>query len=218
MSLFARPICMLATCLAVLSACSSNPDNQKMLDGLLRRAEFPTPDPLFVKTAEAGAPAHIVAIEARPGAYAHFVRQQVNAKGEETWISGDSLSLGMEKGIVRSTRGLGGDLMAADMTELQQKLAQQDAGVVSIFMSHLTGNDETKISAFRCRMSSRGDRDVDLGVYIAKTQLFQAKCRNPKRAFQNLYWVERRNGEVVQSKQWISPYAGTMTLRKIPIQ
>lgn len=209
---------ILAVFLAVLalSGCSSDPAQQALVKQALHPQESRAPDPAFVALAASDAPMLILSVETRNQAYAQFARQSTNARGEDSWISGDNLSLGMQHGLIIATRGFGGDLMSADVTRIAPLITGQQMGIAEHFLSHLNGNDQIEISAFRCEVTKRGARDVDLGPYVAKTSLMVSHCRNGQTAFKNLYWVEDRSGKVVQSKQWISPYIGMVSTRVIP--
>lgn len=207
-----------AACLAALTltGCSSDPAQQALVKQALRPQDTRAPAPAFVALANSGAPMLILSIEARDQAYAQFAQQSTNARGEESWISGDNLSLGLQDGVIIASRGFGGDMMSADVTRIAPLITGRQGGISEHFLSHLNGNDEVEISAFRCEVTRRGARDVDLGSYVAKTSLMISQCRNGDTAFKNLYWVEDSSGQVVQSKQWISPYIGMVSIRVIP--
>ncbi|NRP13428.1 hypothetical protein XMD517_002211 [Aliiroseovarius sp. xm-d-517] len=207
---------LLSLLVLVLTACSSDPQQQALMAGIWQRNTLPDPNPEFVALAKTGAPAYVVSVENRPGAYAQFLRQQVNIRGEETWISGDGVSLGMKEGLVLATRGLGGDLMSADISRLLPAILSRRDTVTELYLSHLNANDETSFSTFRCRLSNRGARSVDLGPYVAQTDLMVADCTNGNTTLKNLYWLDRQRGGIVQSRQWISPHTGSLALRVIP--
>lgn len=204
--------------LAVLNACSSDPSQRALVAQALHPRQQQAPDPQFVALAQSGAPLMVVAVENRARAYTQFARQSRTTTGVESWISGDHLSLGVSKGVIVATRGFGGDMMSADVTRLGPLVAERREGIAELFLSHLDGEDQVRISAYRCRVTRRGARQVDLGAYQADTSLMVADCRNGDAAFRNLYWVEDRTGQIVQSKQWIGPFAGTVATRVIPPQ
>ncbi|SDX01855.1 YjbF family lipoprotein [Celeribacter indicus] len=208
------PLCAL---LLALGGCSStNDDSVRIARRLLLGPEPVVPGPAFIALAESGAPAYIVSIEERGEAYATFLRQSVNAKGEESWISGDGLSLGMREGMVIATRGLGGDMLAGEATATRAALRAGRGGVTERFATLLDGEDHAVTLSFRCRVTPQGAAPVDLGRYTASTTFFHEDCRNGETAFRNLFWVERGTGRIVQSRQWISEGVGTLALRLIP--
>lgn len=202
---------------ALLAACSSNPEQSALLKSvLLPAADIPKPDPIFLAVAEAGAPAYVVSVERREKAYSSFVLQTRNAQGEESWVSGDGLSVAMKDGLILSTRGFGGDLMSTDTTRLSAMLRSGQTGITELFTTHLDGNDQTVHGAFRCRVQPEGTRPVDLGNGEQPTDYITATCRNGITQFTNLYWMDRNTGQIIQSRQWISDEVGTLALRALP--
>ncbi len=204
--------------LATLGACSSDPNQQALVTQALHPHQQQAPDPQFLALAKSGAPLMVLSVENRAGAYAQFARQSVAGSGAESWISGDHLSLGISDGFIIATRGFGGDMMSADATQIKPLILGRREGIADLFLSHLDGEDQVKISAYRCRVTRRGARQIDLGTYQAATSLMVADCRNGDATFRNLYWVEDQTEQIVQSKQWMSPFTGTVATRVIPMQ
>ncbi|WP_417268636.1 YjbF family lipoprotein [Celeribacter baekdonensis] len=213
-----RPLaaCLLIALVAGLSACSSDPEKQNMLQNFLNRSDDVEPDPTFLAYQQAGAPAYLVSLEAKDKAYTVFVRQTVNDKGEETWISLDHLSLGMKNGMIIASRGTGGDQLAGDPSQTLEALNAGRNAVTERFVTLLNGESQAETLAFRCQVERQRQVDVDLGPYTADTDLFSESCRNGQIEFRNLFWVERSSRKIVQSRQWISETVGTLALRSIP--
>jgi len=202
--------------LAGLSACSSDANRPNMLEGLVNKSDEAEPDPTFLAYQQAGAPAYLVSLEAKDKAYTVFVRQTTNAKGEETWISLDKLSLGMKNGMIIATRGTGGDQLAGDPSQTLAALKAGRSGVTERFVTLLNGESQAETLAFRCEVERQRQADVDLGPYTADTDFFYETCRNGQIRFRNLFWVERGSRNLVQSRQWISETVGTLALRAVP--
>lgn len=211
-----RPIGLMITCVAGLSACSSNDQKPDLIQSFLNRNNQIEPDPTFIAYEQAGAPAYVVSLEARDQAYTLFVHQTTNAKGEETWISPDHLSMGMKNGMVIATRGLGGDQLAADPSQTLAALTSGQDRITERFITLLNGENHAETLAFRCQVTRQRQASVDLGPYTADTDLFYEACRNGDIEFRNLFWVERGSRKLVQSRQWISETIGTLALRSIP--
>jgi hypothetical protein len=204
------------TCVAGLSACSSNDQKHNLIQSLLNRPNEIEADPTFIAYEEAGAPAYLVSIEARDRAYTLFAHQTTNAKDEETWISPERLSLGMKSGMIIATRGLGGDQLAADPSQTLAALQSGQNRITERFITLLNGESHAETLAFRCQVTRQKQAAVDLGPYTADTDLFYEACRNGEIEFRNLFWVERGSRKLVQSRQWISETIGTLALRSIP--
>lgn len=161
------------------------------------------------------APAIVVSVEDRFVATG-FLRQSARTQGNatvETWISPDNVALYLQQGIVVGTRGLGGDMMAADVSQPAALILTRRTGQVQRFMSFLDGNDQVTVRSYVCDIESRGGRDVDLGYAVVPTDLMQEHCANPDQDFQNLYWVAVSTGQIVQSRQWAGDFSGPLAIR-----
>jgi Group 4 capsule polysaccharide lipoprotein gfcB, YjbF len=162
------------------------------------------------------APAIVVSAEDREVATG-FLRQSARTQGNatvETWISPDNVALYLQQGFVVGTRGLGSDLMAAEIGQPATLILSRRAGQVQRFMSFLDGNDQVTIRSYVCDIESRGGREIDLGAGMVPTELMQERCTNPDQDFQNLYWVDTRTGQIVQSRQWAGDFIGPLAIRQ----
>lgn len=158
------------------------------------------------------APAIVVSVEQRDAATG-FLRQS-QRDDIETWISPDNVALYLQQGFVVGTRGLGRDLMAADVSQPAALVLGRRNGQVQRFMSFLDGNDQVILRSYICDIQSRGGREIDLGTGLVPTELMQERCSNPDQEFQNLYWVETRTGQIVQSRQWAGDFSGPLAIRR----
>jgi hypothetical protein len=203
-------------CLALIG-CSSDPNQSEFVrQAFTRNAEI-EPDAEFSDLQSSGAPAYVAGLQNKEGAYTLFVRQTINAKGEETWISLDHLSLGIKEGMIIATRGFGNDIYAADVdkTLLALKVGRERA-ITEHFITPLSGSSRVERLAFRCLVTRVSRQSVPLSVsYTADTDLFFETCRNGQIDFQNLFWVERGSRRIVQSRQWISKETGDIALRLV---
>ena len=162
------------------------------------------------------APAIVVSVENREAATG-FLRQSARSQGSttiETWISPDNVALYLENGFVVGTRGLGLDLMAADISQTAALVLARRDGQVQRFMSFLDGNDQVTVRSYICDIESRGGREVNLGSGMVATELVQERCTNPDQTFQNLYWIETRTGQIAQSRQWAGDFSGPLAIRR----
>jgi len=213
-----RPLGLMLSVIMGLSACSSDPEHSKIVKNLFNRGEAVQFDPDFVALRNAGAPTYVAGLQSRKDAYTLFARQTTNAKGEETWISPDHLSLGMKDGLIIATRGFGNDIYAADVDDTLNALkAGHESAITEHFIAPLSGANQVEWLAFRCQVTRRSRQPVQLSeTYAADTDLFYETCRNGQMNFRNVYWVERGSREIVQSRQWISEETGDLSLRLVP--
>jgi hypothetical protein len=144
------------------------------------------------------------------GAAALLSRVAVN-KDVETWLAVDNISLSFRQGILVATRGLGFDLMGADAQNSLDAIAGQGPEVYRRQMRYLTGDNHSTYLTAGCSIVSVGAETVD----GQRLQKFEEQCQARQNRFTNLYW-QNGSGQIVQSKQWVSPQIGYMTtnLRK----
>jgi hypothetical protein len=212
-----RSFGLILASLTILTSCSSDPNQSALVKQALNRSDAIEPAPEFIAARNSGAPAYVAGLQNKEGAYTLFVRQTVNAKGEETWISPDHLSLGMKEGMIIATRGFGNDMYAADVSGTLQALKTgQTATITEHFITPLNNSSLVERLAFRCRITRQARTPVPLSEsYTADTDLFYETCRNGQIDFQNLFWVERGSKKIVQSRQWISEETGELALRLV---
>ncbi|MFK7877371.1 MAG: YjbF family lipoprotein [Paracoccaceae bacterium] len=123
------------------------------------------------------------------------VASLVNAgenRGAITWIDPSGVSVVTRGGIVISTRGLGNDLMAADVSGTQRAL---QGGVKTYKRLHryLDGEAQLDRSVFACTADKAG-------ATMTET------CAGVPGRFTNTYHF--RHGVLSQSKQWLGPNIG----------
>ncbi|WP_172331478.1 YjbF family lipoprotein [Mangrovicoccus sp. HB161399] len=169
----------------------------------------------YEQLSRAGVPSVLAGVENEEGRFAAFLKLQ-ERNGIGTWVSPDNVSLSLWNGFLVATRGLGGDIMSADVGEVQAAILFGFPGYYPRFQSYLDGENQTVIRSFVCKVSSRGTRQVDLGPFTATTRLMEEDCKSSDQSFVNLYWVDEGTGEVRQSRQWASPLLGPIALRQIP--
>ncbi|MDO6458424.1 YjbF family lipoprotein [Celeribacter halophilus] len=203
--------------LAFLAGCSSDPNQSALLKQTFNKSAPLEPSATFLALQNSGAPTYVAGLQNKQDAYTLFVRQTVNAKDEETWISPDHLSLGMKDGMIIATRGFGNDIYAADVGGTLSALQKGDeVSITEHFITPLSGSSQVERLAFRCQVTHQSREPVPLSEsYTADTDLFYETCRNGQMNFQNLFWVEQKTKRIVQSRQWISAETGELALRKV---
>lgn len=212
-----RPALFAAALVTTVSACSSDKQRSEALSKILNKSDEVVLSPEFVALAAQGGTPYIVSVEARENAFSVFLQKTVNAKNEETWISGDRLSLGMIDGMVIATRGFGGDALAIDASQTIAALNYKQTGIVERFVTFLDGNDIAQTIAFRCEIEQRGEWPIDLGSYTSQTVLMRERCVNGNTRFTNRFWIDLNSNDIVQSRQWISEHIGMLSLRVAPL-
>lgn len=138
---------------------------------------------------------------------------QVGRNGPDTtWRSpeGWGVTLG-EAGLLRSTRGLGFDLMATDVRATAASLGQRRAGPVDRAMVHVDGEGQEVRVIYRCALTHDGQESVSIAGSSRTLTRMTETCRSDAGSLQNVYWLDG-SGRAVQSRQWVSPEVGHMQI------
>lgn len=190
----------------VIGGCSSDPSSVGMMKSVARlsNALLSVPARYQALVAER-APKIDVSVEARRTAAAY--RLAGTRSGHETWLGSDGVSLAFREGILVETRGMGGDLMASDVSDLAPLVLGKITGTAHRTVDILDGSDQIRSLAFSCQISLRGTREID-GV---TADLVSEECIDDTSRFINLYWLV--GGRVIQSRQWAGPFTGTLAIR-----
>lgn len=132
----------------------------------------------------------------------------------ETWATPDGITLSLRDGVVIATRGLGVDLMGATAPDARPMTVA--AGVQVRNFSWLNGADEITTEPFACRITALGPVTLEIVARDYQTQHLREACLSDqtRQAFQNDYWFETR-GKIRQSRQWLGPKAGYLSLRHL---
>ena len=133
----------------------------------------------------------------------------------ETWLSSDGASITTDKGILHSTRGIGAELLASDLSEPLGFVLAGRGGISDRLMTFLDGNDLARTETYRCQIKNEGTRSLQLQERSVATRLMSEACRNLQRSFKNLYWVSSQSGKIVQTRQWTSDYTGEIATRVV---
>jgi hypothetical protein len=197
----------IAACVA-LTACSSDKDREpglmKQATGaiksrFLRQETTPPPTRDQLRAAitpefreqTGGVPLLLVTSQRVPVS-SILTRFSVNGP-VETYLTPDQISLSLRDGIVVSSRGLGNDLMSAEVTGVLDAIR---AGEGSALRRHryLDGENQEVIDRFTCDYSRPED---PAGTVIER-------CRGSDQGFTNSYALDQ-DGRITLSNQWISP-------------
>lgn len=120
--------------------------------------------------------------------------------GTITYFTPDRVSLSFQEGILVATRGLGFDLMNADVAETRNAL-RGGAGTAQRRHRTLGGDNSVKARTYDCQIS----RD-------AQSRVIEA-CSGADDTFQNTYVVDGK-GQIIFSRQWISKQRGYIRIER----
>lgn len=123
-----------------------------------------------------------------------------------TWITLDGVSITFDNGIIVGTRGLGDDIMGADISDVEAALAR-GGGSATRVNDYLNGLDQIERRSFHCEIEALGTEMITIVEQDFATRHFVENCVSTEHAFENQYWL-KGDGSIVQSRQWISPLVG----------
>lgn len=211
--------------LALLAACGTARDEAlpKLITGLASRANDGAPatadqvraqiTPEFL--AQVTQPLLMAEIPSRD-ALATLVPIGVNGSWQ-SWASPDGVGLTLSRGILGATRGLGYDLLGADLTGVSGAIAAGQ-GTATRVHSFLDGENQVDQRIWTCRYVAEGRETITLtgGAQHATTRV-QETC-TPNGAgtgFENTYWRGTGDGVIRQSRQWAGPQSGYVLLQQL---
>lgn len=210
--------------LAALAACNSRGESSPVLG--LATAVLPALAQVPGLAPEVPAPAPgfgTADIAANPGAYRliHMpllggpvlARRIVDNPTSETFLAQNGFSASYRDGILVATRGLGEDLLAAQVNGVRAAVA---AGSGATVRTHdMIGDlDQIVPETFNCVVATAGRETVDLGVREVQATKITETCRGTRTGFTNTYWLDG-SGEIVTSLQFVSVVANYVRLARI---
>ena len=134
-------------------------------------------------------------------------------RGENTWISPDGISVTFESGVLVATRGLGPDLMAAEVSGIVAAL-RQGGGESRRTHEYLDGNDQIVRQIYDCRVTPAGAERITAFDRVYATVKYEENCALGAQRFQNIYWIDS-TGVVRKSRQLISPPVGYLDSERL---
>lgn len=125
-------------------------------------------------------------------------------RGIVTWRTEDNITLSFDRGVVVSSRGLGDDLMVADVRNAVSGIARASGTGVRIH-DYLDGEDQIVRHSLNCSYRSTGYEKISIFSIVYNLKHVVEDCETPGYSIQNDYWVEPASGKFRQSRQWLGP-------------
>lgn len=198
----------------LLAACTAEPvRNSAGIAGTIRSFQAPDFVPRFAALLEAEAGALQVSFIDKD--IQSTLLQEQRRGNFRYWLGADGSLIITENGMLFGTRGLGAGLLTSDLSEPRALVLNGRAGVSDRFHTFLNGDDNAVTRTYRCTITPRGAREVNLGGQIAATSLMREECKSLDQSFVNLYWVDISRKEVVQSRQWTGDFLGNLSTRMV---
>lgn len=138
------------------------------------------------------------------------VRRQDGLPGTITvWRSTDEVTFAFRDGLLISTRGIGGDMLSADVGVVQSALRNAGAAGQRVYFFRTADNKQRRLS-MACAVEDLGPARFGGGVL----RRFQERCTGGGGEVVNEYWRDER-GEIRASRQWAGPQNGYFDLRRV---
>jgi len=122
-----------------------------------------------------------------------------------TWISPGKVTLSFENGILVGTRGLGDDLMGADVSGVRAAL-NAGGGIVERKHSFLTSEDQIVTRDLTCEITNLGADTIQTVAGARSATKLEEDCKGSALIFKNAYWMS--GGEIIRSRQVVSVGVG----------
>ncbi len=211
--------------LAILAGCGNDPNagvGAKIAGGYLKglTGKKAKPQPAVTDPAAYGP----LALKAVKGPVMLGVVEKRNAvailgqKGRNgpyvTWTSLSRQTVTLKHGILTATRGLGDDLMNAEVDSVSALIHTRRAGEANRVMYFLDGESKTYRLVFRCTVSPGQLDKLALGKNRITARRVSEACAADDLSFQNTYWVGS-DGWIWQSRQWVSPGVGYLVAQQL---
>jgi len=128
-----------------------------------------------------------------------------NNGSKVTWLSPDGISVAFDDGVLVGTRGLGEDLMGADVAGTKSGFFGNSNYLIN--RSYLDGSDQIITAQFRCSMVVDRTEVITIYEQTYDTRVYVETCENDEYLYRNSFW-RGSNGVIWQARQWISADAG----------
>lgn len=197
----------------LLGACGSMGDVSTRRDLFLSGVDAldpRAPDPLtiaevraFIPTALERVKGGLVLVEQPDNDRAEFFAAAGRNGSIVTYGSDSQTTIALDGPVMVATRGLGGDIMSADVGALPRLLEAREDGTYTRVIRYLDGDDRTTETRLDC----------DLRPMDARARDFIEYCGAATLEFRNLYQFE--GGRVVKSVQWHGPLNGYLSINHL---
>ena len=132
--------------------------------------------------------------------------------GTVTWITLDGVTVSTRDGLIVATRGLGHDLMSADLAPVRSALPE--GGRATRIHYRLDGENRTEALRFACTIRPEGREVLDIAGRRVATHRVAERCAGPAGSFTNRYWIDDA-GRLAQSQQWLLPEIGAAMTQRL---
>jgi hypothetical protein len=156
-------------------------------------------------------PILLVSVESRN---AHATLSSVgDNRGIITWATVDGVSLSFDHGVLVATRGLGPDLMAANVSNVLPALRSASGSALRIH-DYLDGEDQIRQHKFQCTYHSEGREALSIYNMVITANHIVETCNSSELGMANHYWISG-HGRIWQSRQWVGAGLGYAFIQQL---
>lgn len=132
-----------------------------------------------------------------------------------TWHTGDRVALTFKDGVLVATRGLGADLMTADVNNTRAMLTGRAMpAFYTRFHSHLDGTVETRFRSFQCEVAGREPETIKIGGRARDVTRIEERCLSPGLEVRNEFW-RGADGTLWKTRQWVNEDSGYLMTQRL---
>lgn len=136
-------------------------------------------------------------------------------RGYDQWHSAAKIGFTFKDGLLTATRGLGGDLMNADVEQSLARLRSGSSEPATRVHRYLDGENNIITLRFVCTFERKGQERIDIAGTVHTTIVSHETCNTSDLTLKNTYWTDPRDGFVWKSEQWISTFVGDLTFQRL---
>ncbi|NKX43831.1 YjbF family lipoprotein [Roseicyclus persicicus] len=134
---------------------------------------------------------------------------------DATWRSPEDWGITLGAGgLLRSTRGLGFDLMATDVRPVAAALAARRTGPVDRLMVRLDGEAQELREVHSCTLRLDGPEPVVIAGASRSLTRMTETCQAGADRYENIYRLDSA-GRTIQSDQWVGPEIGHLRITRL---
>lgn len=128
----------------------------------------------------------------------------------ETYSTAQGNQIMLRDGQIIATNGLGVDLMSSNLPPTAT-IARADGSTYSRSYQSLDGLYQTYTTKFSCTATASGTQTITLSDVGFRVRAVTERCSGNGRSIENLYLIDS-SSRIRQSRQWLGPDAGYVTL------
>jgi hypothetical protein len=182
------------------------------------KAKPPGPDDLLTRDVidTVTVPYAMVGIERRE-AYATMTLAGQNGS-YDSWVTADGAGIVLQDSVLTGTKGLGPDLVSADIGTIRDLLRSGNTGSVSRIHEYTDGEGRNFTLSYTCTLSPAATETITIIGKTHQTRVMSEACTSNQGEFQNTYWIGQSDGIIWKSRQWVSAGVGhVLLLNLVPV-